>query len=167
MKNDLIDQIPGWSKSRIAKEFGIDRRTVDKLLDGIEPSGQSPQGHDQWRVRDFAGPVSRYVDGKSNPGGVGEDGEFDPSRLMPAERRHWYESEVKRLKVETEKGHLIPAEDHEAALVDSYKSLKTTLITLPDVLERDVGLSPSQIERAENIVDVTLSELHQRLVIHE
>lgn len=161
MEPALIDQRPLWSKSRIAKVWRVDRRTVDRLIDGIQPASKV-KGHPVWDVIDVAPVMVQYHSGGSIADPEGDD--FDPEKLPPPDRKAWYESEDKRLKVEKEKGRLIPDIQFEAALVNAFKQLKTVLVTFPDVLERDANLTPEQVIKAQRIVDSTLMQLYKALV---
>lgn len=158
-----IAQLTSMSKARIAREWGVDRRTVDNLIADIPP-GDKSGANPKWFIKDVAGAMDRYLNG----GGVatidvgGE--EFDPKELMPADRKNWYESEVKRLAVEKEQGRLIQDDEFETALAEAFKIVKTTLVTLADVLERDVGLSAGQVIKTESVVDVLLTTLYSRMV---
>ena len=154
-----IDRLHLLSKSSIAREWGIDRRTVDRLVDGITPAGKERQ-NPVWRIKDIAGTLDRYCNGGYAPSG--ED--FDPAQLPPKDRKDWYESENKRIAVEKEKGRLIPDDEFEKALADTFKKLKTVLVTLPDVLERDANMTPQQVIKSQNVIDETCAQLYRELV---
>lgn len=157
-----IAQLTSMSKSRIAREWGVDRRTVDSIVADIPP-GDKSGANPKWFIKDVAGAMDRYLNGGVVP--MAPDGEKpDPKDLQPADRKNWYESEVKRLAVEKEQGRLIQDDDHESALVEAFKQLKSVLITLPDVLERDANLSPEQVIKAESVMDGTMTQLYRTLI---
>ena len=89
---------------------------------------------------------------------------LDPKLLPPEQRNSWYQSESKRIQVETRAGLLIPASEHEAQLAVMTKDIAQFLETLPDQLERDVALTPEQVDAMHNEIDRRREELYQRVV---
>ena len=128
-------EIDLWSKNRIATELGIDRRTVDKYLKSIPPTGKV-RGHPGWSLRDFLVPLAKALDS-----GFTGEGVEDPDKLPPKDRKDWYQSENERVKLEKEQSTLIPAEEVRAEMANLIKPIAQALDSLPDVLERDCGVS--------------------------
>lgn len=136
--------LPGinLSASAISLEFGLATATVKKrLIDaGLQETGKN-RGNPIYRLKD----VIKIL---LNP-----DGETDPNTLGPQERKAWYQSEKDRIIVEEKQGELIPVDQHRDALADVIKITVQTLDLLPDILERDCDLTPTQIEKMIELTD--------------
>jgi hypothetical protein len=134
----------GWSISRLAGEFGLARETIAKRLTTahVTPSG-TRQGYPTYRLRDAVPAIFT----PALTSGV------DPRDLAPTLRDAWYRSESRRLAVETTAAQLIPAEEVRREFADFAKSLVQFLVTLPDHLERDAGLSPEQVDAMHEAID--------------
>jgi DNA-binding transcriptional MocR family regulator len=147
-----------WSINALADEFGIDRRTVKKRLDGIAASGEV-NGHQAWRLRDVAiavmGPQSAFA---------GDPDFLDPDKLEPSDRLKHFQALREKSKWMAEERHLIPASEVEQVVATAFKSLAQSLDTLPDVLERDCAMGPDEVERAIEVVDAAREGLYQQLL---
>lgn len=148
---------PLWSINALAEEFGIDRRTVKKRLEGITPAGESSGGHPAWRLRDAAAAVL----GLRAP--VAE-GATDPDQLPPKERLDHYRAEREKVKWETEQRISIPAPEVESVVAAAFKVLSQGLDTIPDVLENDCALGAAEVERTIEVVDGIRDSLYQQLL---
>lgn len=146
-----------WSINALADEFGIDRRTVKKRLEGIAPAGESSGGHPAWRLRDVAGAVL----GLRAPV---PDGVVDPDTMPPKERLDHYRAEREKSKWEQEQRISIPAPEVEAVVAAAFKVLSQGLDTIPDVLENDCALGPAEVERSIEVVDGIRDSLYQQLL---
>lgn len=139
-----------WSINRIAQCFGMARDTVTrKLRNAGVPAAGKRSGHPVYALRDVA--PALFADSVGYTGG--EDGEQDPNRMPPKDRKDWYDSENKRLKYEQDIGQLIPADDVAAALAETFKKIALSLDTMVDVIERDAGLDGKQLEVMQRIID--------------
>jgi len=92
-----------------------------------------------------------------------DDKDDDPEQLSPKERLDWYRGETERVKLAQAKGELIPAAQYEADLADALKRVATGLESLPDVLERDVGIGGAAVERTIAAVDAMREDLYKAL----
>jgi hypothetical protein len=149
----------GWSISRLADEFGLDRRTVAKRLRDahVQPCGKRG-GSDVYRLADAAPAlVDRAL---ADP----EQQQKNPRDLPPMERRAFYQSENERLKVEVSTGALIPAPEVEADYAALVKVVAQFFDTLPDVLERDAGLTGEQVERVQEACDRVRQAIYEKVV---
>ena len=147
-----------WSINALADEFGVDRRTVKKRVDGIPPSGEI-NGHQAWRLRD----VALAVMGPQFAFGADPDS-ADPEKLEPSDRLKHFQALRERSKWMAEERHLIPASEVEEVIATAFKSLAQSLDTLPDVLERDCALGADEVERAIEVVDAARENLYQQLL---
>jgi len=154
---DIRDFSQGWSVARLADEFGMDRRTASKRLKeaGISPLAKR-NGNDVYRLADAAPVLVNQV-----AGAIGADGVVDPRDLPPMERRAYYQSENERLKVESTTGQLVPAAEVEADYAQLVKKIVQFFDTLPDVLERKVGLTPEQVVKVQDECDRVRQSMYE------
>ena len=87
--------------------------------------------------------------------------ESDPDTLSPKERLDWYRGETEKRKLQKVDGELIEASAHERALADLLKLSIQWAETFPDVMEREAGLTPEQIERVQTAVDRQRERVHR------
>lgn len=155
---------PGWSISRLAEEFGMDRKTVSNRIReaGVPPMGKR-SGYDVYRLADVAAAVLGFAE----PGAVGEGGVIDPRDLPPKERKDFYQSENERLKVEVTMGTLVPAVEVEADMAELVKHVVQFLDTLPDVLERKLALKPEQVVTVQERCDAVRQQLYEKVMAAE
>lgn len=140
------------SLSAFARAFGTDRETLRRrLLDaGVEPAAERG-GHKIYRLAEVfrAWALSGQV--------------VDPETLSPFNRRAWYQAELDRLKLQQNRGELIPRLEVEQEQAGVLKIVAEMFDTLPDIIERDCGATPLQLNRIEQVLDRSREELHARL----
>lgn len=144
-----------WSINALAEEFGIDRRTVKRRLEGIPAAGEV-NGRPAWRLRDVA--VAVMGPQVASPLGI------DPDALPPSERLNHYRAEREKARWLAEQRFQIPMAEVEQVVATAFKSLASALDTLPDVLERDCALRPEEVERAISVIDGAREGLYQQLL---
>ena len=95
-----------------------------------------------------------------------ETTETDPSKMKPADRRVHYQAEdlkeaaeLKKRKNELESGAVIAAVEVERALAEAFKVIALLLDTLPDIIERDGMLAPSDIPSIITLLDGAREQL--------
>jgi len=152
-----------WSMSALGNEYGIDRRTVAKLLEGIAPSG-SARNNPTYQIKDASVPIVKYLLGAQT---FNEGEHFDPDKLAPKDRKDWYDSELKRIQHDKVTGELIPADRIANADAAKNKKIALSLDTMADVLERDVGLSTEQVNAVNRIIDAVRNDLYASLTEDE
>ncbi|MFD2437251.1 DUF1441 family protein [Modicisalibacter luteus] len=79
-------------------------------------------------------------------------------------RKAWYQSENERLKYEKEIRRLIPDDEFARELSTLAKTVAAGLDSLPDMLERDAGLSPEALERVQATIDTLREQMYQAAV---
>lgn len=129
------------SISRLAELLGMDRKTVSRRIAdaNIAPSGK----RDGYPVYDGR----KACEACLLPQSFGdESGPVDPRNLKPMERRAWYQSERERMAVEAEARQLIPAIEVQSEMAELVRAFVQFLDTLPDQLERDVSMTPEQVD---------------------
>ena len=143
-----------WSISQFWLNTGFARETVRKRFSeaGLKPS-RKVRGYPVYLVCD-ALPVLFQ--------GQGE--ETDPDKLRPFERRAYYQGELDKLKLQAERGELVPSFEVEALVGGLIKRQVQSYETLPDLLERDVGMSPAQLDLVQSICDQERERLYLEMV---
>ena len=163
MTGSVATAIESWkllSKSQIAQAWGVSRDTVTRLMQDVQADGQKA-GHDAWSIRTAATKLALYDLGISAEDASGNK---DPEQMPPKERKDWYDGEDKRLVVAAKKRELISNDEMGEALAMVFDSLKTFVVTLPDVLERDVDLNPEQVQKTIDLGDKLLADFTEKLV---
>ena len=106
----------------------------------------------RWLVsKSIRGLLAFYKAGRGGTGKATAEGDLDPNQekaKLDVLRQAKLSDDI-----ELSRGNLIRAEEAEEKLAEIFKILTTGLGTLPDVLERDVGLTGDQVERAQASVD--------------
>lgn len=150
-----IDATPLWSINRIAASFELDNATVKRRLSAacIEPNGKTENGYPAYRIRSVAALFCDPIRGKND----------DPELFPPRERLDWYKGENERVRLERERGNLIPADDFRDRLAEVIKILLAGIEPLPDILERKAKLTPEQVERVEQTLREVRSGLYEKL----
>lgn len=83
-----------------------------------------------------------------------------PPRTVSAARREAAEARLAELKLATEEGKVIPAQDVEARLADVFASCKTKLLGVPArARQRDPSLTAPQIDLFEDLLREALENL--------
>ena len=138
---DQRDLLRLVSISRLSELLRMDRRTVSKRIAdaNLAPAGKR-EGFPVYdgRAACEACLLVGAMDGDESP--------VDPRKLKPMERRAWYQSEHERMKVETEARQLIPSIEVQSEMAELARSFVQFLDTLGDQLERDINLSPEQVD---------------------
>lgn len=149
-----------WSMSALAEEYSIDRRTVAKLLEGVESCG-SHRNHPTYKLKAATIPIVKYIVGAQSTTGAAT---VDPNTLPPKDRKDWYDSELKRIQHDKVTGELIPAELIANADAAKNKKIALSLDTMADVLERDVDLTSEQVQAVNRIIDSIRNDLYSGLM---
>ena len=156
-----IDAPIAFSKQRLAREFGIARETVARLLDAarIEPSGERG-GYPVFKLADVAGVLSDYARFGRHPGET-----VDPAHMSPKEKLDHWNGERARLAFMRDAGDLLQVQDVREQYGAALGTIKTWMLTVPDRLERDGDLTPEQVGMVIKSGDELLTNLHAALVV--
>lgn len=77
----------------------------------------------------------------------------DVDKMLPPDRKAWFQSERERLKFQQETNELIPAAEVSREFSSMAKAVVQVLETLPDILERDCAMTPSAVDRVQKVID--------------
>lgn len=89
--------------------------------------------------------------------------QINVDKMLPQDRKAWFQSERERLKFEQETSQLIPSSDVAREFSSMAKAVVQVLETLPDILERDCGLQPVAVARVQAIIDDIRDQMAQRV----
>jgi len=135
------------SISQLSAELEQTRETVRKRLAdaGVKATGER-KGYPLYRLRDAVRALLTSADA-------------DPSKLDPFRRKAHWQAQAAELRLDVDKGELVRVADVEEVYAATMKPIALALDTLPDILERDAGLSAPQVSRAERALDATREQL--------
>lgn len=136
--------------NQIAELVGLHRQTVSQRLAGLTPSVGSNSKLKLYPIADLI----RL--------GLQSSRSLDAEQLSPQDRRAFWQAENERLRYERETGELIPAFEVAQEMSTLAKALVQALDTLPDILERDAGLSPNALSRVQQIID----DVRDQMALH-
>ena len=149
------ERLRAVSISRLAELLGMDRKTVSKRIadSNLKPAGM----RDGYPVYDGRQACECCLLTQT----LGDDDSpLDPRKLKPLERRAWYQSERERMAVESEARQLIPAIEVQAEFAEMARTFVQFLDTLGDQLERDIGLTPEQVDAMNASIAKQRAELY-------
>lgn len=127
--------------NQIAEVTGLHRQTVSQRVAGLTPAIGSNTKLKLYPLRDLL-----LV-------GLSEKMSADVDSLGPQDRKAFWQAENERLKYERDTGELIPAFEVSKEMSYLAKAVVQVLETLPDILERDCGLSTSAVIRTQKVID--------------
>ncbi|MBS0346642.1 MAG: DUF1441 family protein [Proteobacteria bacterium] len=142
------------NKAGLAEFFGVSLPTIDAWIRKGCPAVQRGNLSTPWVFDLLAVAEWRFS------GSADNDGELDPERLSPADRKAWYEGESRRRDLRERDRELIPAAEVEqaaatavAAIDESMRHLQSRLVTMidlpPDAITLVGGLLRSELEALE------------------
>lgn len=139
----------------LAEETGFDRDTVAKRLSAakVKPSGKKG-GHPVYRLKDALKAIYAFSDA---------DGGIDPDKLEPFQRKAHYQAEHEKLKLQTERGELVPRLEAEQDVARIVKIMVRTFDGLPDKLERDRGATPALVQAIEQELDACREKMYAEI----
>ena len=149
-----VPDIRRANKAQCAAFFGISLPTVETWIRQGMPVAQKGSRGVSW-VIDLADVARWRFGSQATPG------DDDPDALSAKERLDWYRGETEKRKLQKADSGLIEAAAHERALADLVKISIQWTETVPDVMEREAGLTPEQIERVQASVDRQRERLHR------
>lgn len=133
--------------NQIAELVGMHRQTVSQRVAGLTPAIGSNSKLKLYALSDLI------------KIGLAEKMTADVDSLSPVERRAFWQAENERLKYERDTGELVPSFEVAQEMGFLAKAVVQSLDTLPDILERDCGLTPSQLTRVIQVIDDVKSQM--------
>ncbi|BCX88508.1 hypothetical protein MIN45_P0877 [Methylomarinovum tepidoasis] len=148
MSNDLAKT--AVSLRRLAALTGLHRDTIRRRLEDIEPRHKLG-GHPAYELAEALRAICKP---SSN---------VDPEALPPADRKAWYESELKRRQLQVNDRELILAAEVERVVATAFAALAQGLRSIPDIIERRCAVGPETLEQIERIIDAEMDAMADRL----
>lgn len=155
----VIEKMPWLTMSDVEQLTGMNKNFVRSRMKGAE-KGEAMGGH-----KSIHYPLDEVmrVFVRNTAAAMSEDGEMDPDKLSPTDRKAWFDSELKKIQVEEKERTLIPAHEVEATLATAYASVSQGLRAIPDNLERIHGIEPELAETVGNIIEAQMDSLANKL----
>ncbi|MCL7770270.1 DUF1441 family protein [Pasteurella multocida] len=141
--------------NQIAELVGMHRQTVSQRLAGLTPASGSNSKLKLYLLSDLI------------RSGLSQKMSIDVDSLVPVDRKAFWQAENERLKYERETGQLIPAFEVAQEMSAFAKATVQTLETLPDILERDAGLTPKALVLVQQIIDDVRDQMALRIQQNE
>ncbi|BBV70984.1 terminase [Enterobacter kobei] len=136
--------------SQLAELVGINRNLVARRLRELELVGGNGENLKLYEL----GPALQALLTPS----MKENGE-----MSPQDRKAWYQSENERLKFEEAQRQLLPVDEVAREYATLAKTVSMVLETLPDILERDCALTPTEVSRVQAIIDDLRDEMARKV----
>lgn len=148
----------GASVSQLAALFGSDNRTIAKKIQGLRPCGRR-KGHPIYAVKEAAAYlVTPNIDIEA------AIRKMRPEDLPAALQREFWTAQSARQKFEEDRGDLWRTDDVIERFAEVFKTMRTTLLMIPDTVERDSMMTDKQKAVVQAIVDTALRDLHKNLI---
>ena len=133
--------------NQIAELVGMHRQTVSQRVAGLTPAIGSNSKLKLYALSDLI------------KIGLAEKMTGDVDSLSPVERRAFWQAENEK----RDTGELVPAFEVAQEMSFLAKAVVQSLDTLPDILERDCGLTPSQLTRVIQVIDDVKSQMSSHI----
>jgi hypothetical protein len=130
----------------LAKILGFDRRTVSNRLEKCPKTG-AIGGSPAFLLKDAA----KYL--------YANEFYADVDELKPADRKAFWESELKKLEFEIKTKEVILSQVISTKLADIFKDMDLHIAKMCDEIERECGLDVDQRDSVERQLDELRSKL--------
>lgn len=130
-----------WSMSALSVELGLDRRTLGKILEGVEPCGGDGRGP-KWRLRDV---VAKMVG----------SGELDATQERA--RKDKALADKTELQVAEMARRLLPADEVSQIWGDHITACRAKLMAMPSTLAPQVAIEDS-VPKCRKLIDRNVRE---------
>jgi phage terminase Nu1 subunit (DNA packaging protein) len=144
---------PNYPAAFFAKLFDVSERRIQQLAqDGIIPKS----GRGKYPLLGTVRGYVKFLQERS----VGQTQEYNDQDLRTARTRLIKaQADMQEIKIAREVAELIPAHETRREMSVMAKSVANTLDTLPDILERDCGLSAEALDRVQDVIDVQREQM--------
>lgn len=155
---ELARYVPDFrkaNKAQLAEFFEVSVAAVDNWIRRGCPAMQRGNRGTPWVFDLLQVAEWRFV------GETIQHDDQDPDTLQPKERLDWYKGESEKRKLQKTDGELVEASVYERHMADLLKVSVSWAETFTDVMEREAGLTPEQLERVQTAVDRQRDRLHK------
>lgn len=141
------------TKKRLAERAGLALRTVDNAVErGTIPSScyeRSPGGHIKF--------IAAYEDVIVNALVSGGRSAKADDQMPPRAQRDFYEAQLAEVKLKRELKELIPVEDVEREVTNSFSKLANRLLQMPAQLSAELHAAKT-VHRVDSLLDAAIRE---------
>lgn len=130
--------------NQIAALTDLHRQTVSSRLNNVQPA---PGSNSRLKLYSLLDVLKELLSRTTS------DELMDVDKMLPPDRKAWFQSERERLKFQQETGELIPASEVAREFSSMAKAVVQVLETLPDILERDCAMTPAAVVRVQKVID--------------
>jgi phage terminase Nu1 subunit (DNA packaging protein) len=130
--------------NQLATLTDLHRQTISSKLSNVEPTPGSNAKLKLYSVLDILKELLSRTTSEEL---------VDVDKMLPPDRKAWFQSERERLKFQQETGELIPASEVVREFSSMAKAVVQVLETLPDILERDCAMTPAAVVRVQRVID--------------
>ena len=159
------------SLSALGREFGVTRETVRSKLAkaGFSPVASPLQvvpAQDDLvgAIDDKTAATVFYRLRDAIKAFLADPADNEPCRMNPLQRKQHYQALREQQEFEVQAGRLIPVQEVEDEQARIIKIFVLAIETLPDILERDCGLTGDAVARVERVLDSVREQLYQDTV---
>lgn len=155
---------PTYSVSHLAKELGLDRRTLDARLEGV-PFEAGAKNSKEYTLRAVLDAFITHAEGdassKKKPRTDEERIEKEALLLDTKLKSAMVQLESDEIDLEKKKGNLIEADRVDEIIASPLLAMRSHLIALPRRASMDGAMKPQrELERVlEKLIDSALKEL--------
>lgn len=139
--------------NQIASITGLHRQTVSARLRNVS---LAPGSNPKLKLFTIPAILTELI-------ATGDAVQIDVDKMLPPDRKAWFQSERERLKFQQETSELIHSDEVSREISSMAKAVVQVLETLPDILERDCALNPSAVARVQTIIDDLRDQLAQKV----
>lgn len=145
-------EFPPLSQRSLALLTGMSRDSVRSALATLklQPVGKAG-GHDLY---DAADALRGLFQSRAT---------HDPDSLCPFERRQHYEAELRKLELAKRSAEVVSRADVQQASATAFATCAQSLRSIPDNLERRLGLDPDVAAEVGIIIDEAMNDLADQL----
>lgn len=144
---------PAVSIRQISDLLDIDRDAIRRVIasGNLQPVGKGARGHATYD----AGELIRAL--------MARRGDADPAQLSPADRRNLAVARRQEFDLEQRRGQYLTRDSVRTGTARAFAVCASVIRSLPDVLERKMGLPTEGCDLAEQVVDGVLLTLSNDL----
>ncbi len=146
----MTNKYPSVSIREVATLLDVPRDAIVNAIahGNIQPSGKGPRGHDVYPLNEILKPLYK------------RRGELDPASLSPSDRKNLADALLKEHDLQVKSANFLPRDAYRSATAEAYARCASSIRSIPDNLERRLGLTPEQSEYAEEVIDSILGSLY-------
>lgn len=141
--------------SQLAAMFGMGRATVRSSIEKycLRPA-KVIKGTNHYKIAEVAQTLYGATSIKGKEGGI------DPDLLGPSELKDYWMAQQKEMDFKIKIREYLSAHEVRKDYKQLQDSLKEKIQSFPDILERDEGVQPEDIERIITLCDRLMKSLH-------